>query len=816
MCLLMISISSLSSQQFFVKNVGQWESDVMYVGSGEGYKIVVARSGIYINHQQVSKVEEKQDEFGNKRNEVLFSSDNIRLNFVNSKIEDNINENIISGKLSDVTAEFWNVGTNSDWYWDVPCYEEIIISDIYPEISMKFYYEGNNIRYDFELSEKANSNDIKMLVQGSEGVEINNNELIIKTKLGEIRNGNIKSFINSTGEALPTSLNISSDGEVQFDLVNNNKDRITIDPLLYSSYLYNPTAILPDAGCFNIQQRGDEYWLRVWDYGKLSFYNDTIYYPNAYHDIINSIIVYDKDLKKIKKYILTNNIPSNRILFSDEKHLIIPLHIHPEQYTELNIINYEVRGNLCLMKINYSEKKIENGIRIPADEIVNIYFSGDSRILLSYNKWGESNKIAYFTDNAYFSGCDSSFKKHCFYPYFVAVSNDLKEIEYATLIPYSVPSSPFYGVRISDIHTDSKGNIYFVNRLPYDFVNKYDNIVGEWKNIPPVFGIDGTFLDRPHYVSIHKFDKNYNMVKSAAVGFASMRHIMIDSNDELIIIGDVYYHTLDEVRIHEDCLQSDFETWKKGVGLGRLEARVGIIRLNSELKYLRSCIIPGNYFSNLFDQTTAYDYANLGSDVALDEDNSIYFTMLLREEYSNDFLKVGGEVFKKSTKIGPVNDASFVKINSDLTKVLYSTVYGGSGNDIPGFIFVNDTIVTIIGTTSSKDLIVTPDADVSYPHNLTEQLFVVKLSTNTPSSVALDAPVQPYIYPNPTSTYIELPEPLVLRYSEYILSDLLGRTLAMNRLQSYRIDISSLPVGTYRLTLKNSQDIETYLFMKME
>jgi len=62
---------SASSQQLFIKNVGQWESDIMYAGSGEGYNIVIARSGIYINHQQVNKVEEKQDEFGNKRNEVF-------------------------------------------------------------------------------------------------------------------------------------------------------------------------------------------------------------------------------------------------------------------------------------------------------------------------------------------------------------------------------------------------------------------------------------------------------------------------------------------------------------------------------------------------------------------------------------------------------------------------------------------------------------------------------------------------------------------------------------------------------------------------
>ncbi|MBE2189751.1 MAG: hypothetical protein IAE98_09805, partial [Candidatus Kapabacteria bacterium] len=197
--LMMILIpTSLSSQQLFIKNVGQWDSDIMYAGSGEGYQMVIAQSGIYINHQQVNKVEEKQDEFGNKRNEALLSSDNLRLHFAGSEIEEQIIDNKVSGRISPITFDFWNYGPNSDWYWDVPCYEEILISDIYPDISMKLYYEGDNIRYDFELGAQANYNQIKMLVQGAESSEIIDNELIIETKLGEIRNGKIRTLINSS------------------------------------------------------------------------------------------------------------------------------------------------------------------------------------------------------------------------------------------------------------------------------------------------------------------------------------------------------------------------------------------------------------------------------------------------------------------------------------------------------------------------------------------------------------------------------------------------------------------------------------------
>ncbi|MBE2189819.1 MAG: T9SS type A sorting domain-containing protein, partial [Candidatus Kapabacteria bacterium] len=156
------------------------------------------------------------------------------------------------------------------------------------------------------------------------------------------------------------------------------------------------------------------------------------------------------------------------------------------------------------------------------------------------------------------------------------------------------------------------------------------------------------------------------------------------------------------------------------------------------------------------------------------------------------------------------------KVKSDLTKILYSTVYGGAGDDAPGFMFVQDTLVTIIGTTGSTDLVVTPDADVNYPHNPTERLFVVTLNTNSPVSVMDSTKDKPYIYPNPAYSYIELPESLTNRYALYSIHDLPGRTLVTKRLQDYRIDISFLPRGTYNLILTNDTDIVSYLFVKTE
>lgn len=93
----------------------------------------------------------------------------------------------------------------------------------------------------------------------------------------------------------------------------------------------------------------------------------------------------------------------------------------------------------------------------------------------------------------------------------------------------------------------------------------------------------------------------------------------------------------------------------------------------------------------------------MGSDALHDTDGNIYFTMFLNNYFFDGFIKVPCESFKNgNTKYGNDRDACFLKINKDITKIIYSTVYGGSDDDAPGFMFVQDTIVPIIGTTRLK------------------------------------------------------------------------------------------------------------------
>ncbi|MCO5250605.1 MAG: T9SS type A sorting domain-containing protein [Candidatus Kapabacteria bacterium] len=802
--MLILIPASLSAQQLFIKNVGQWDCDIMYSGSGEGYKIVIARSGIYINHQQVNKAEENQDEFGNKINEVLFSSDNIRLNFVSSNIEDNIMENIISGKLSSITAEFWNYGPNSDWYWDVPCYEEIVISDIYPDISMKFYYESNNIRYDFELGASANSNEIKMLVQGAQSSEIIDNELIIKTKLGEIRNGKIKTFINSNGEEIPTSIKMNKTGEIQFDLAQYNKeDKITIDPLVYASYVYNPIKLDANYSNYDFVNHEGEYWLVPNDYlyqkQNLYDYTDTLYHNMINYEINNygNILVYNQDLNKIKRLIFTGNNYLSSLVFKDD-YLFYFTGLSREAQS-FHSVNKVFDTELCILKINYKNRTIDNGIalnRFPIKMVID----SKNRIVLTY---GYQNGDDVLTENAFYSGCDSAYSKDCKYPHFAVINEKMDSILYSTLIPYSNKLIA-YDVIDPGLLIDSKDNIYIIGRVNDHFIDNYDNIIGEIYS--KKVGINSSNI----ITSVHKFDKDFNFIKSTAIIFSLTAHCLINSNDDLILIGNVHSGYRDYFKIHEDCINQENETWDF--------SRAGFMMIDKDLNYLRSGIMPGDAINDFFNIIGPhYLPPNGGSAATLDKQDNIYLVSEVPYLYSSKYPLVNEKSYKAvQTGENYFPDIGITKISSDLTKILYSTVYGGSYLDASGHIDVQDSVVTIVGVTNSFDLFMTNDANIFYRTSEEyENMFVLKI-VNTLTTVEDSPKDKPYIYPNPAYSYIELPESLTKRYSQYSIHDLPGRTLVTKRLQDYRIDISTLPRGTYNLVLTNTTNMVSYLFVKTE
>ncbi len=80
-------------------------------------------------------------------------------------------------------------------------YGDITLEEIYSGIDVKYYYDGNAIRYDYKIKPGADLSQLKLKFDGEESLSINESgELVIKTILGEVIHGKLYSYQMFNGE----------------------------------------------------------------------------------------------------------------------------------------------------------------------------------------------------------------------------------------------------------------------------------------------------------------------------------------------------------------------------------------------------------------------------------------------------------------------------------------------------------------------------------------------------------------------------------------------------------------------------------------
>ena len=104
--------------------MGQWDSNILYSANGEGYKLIIAKNGIYLNHQLVKNIpainKADIDKIHSNDSYILSSAD-IKMSFLNSNIIYSINNKDITPKDSlDFTVNYINYGDEGKWVYDVP------------------------------------------------------------------------------------------------------------------------------------------------------------------------------------------------------------------------------------------------------------------------------------------------------------------------------------------------------------------------------------------------------------------------------------------------------------------------------------------------------------------------------------------------------------------------------------------------------------------------------------------------------------------------------------------------------------------------
>ena len=168
----------------FIENKKQWEAQVLY-------KLQLGSSSIYLEQNTVTfdlvnaadlEAIEHPGESGTDKSNYPIRHHAYKMHFVGS----NPNAKITRAKQSAEYYNFLNGNNPAAWSSYVYGFGEVQYRQIYSGIDLKFYSSGENMKYDFIVKPGADINQIKIQYEGTDGLEIQNSNLIIHNTVNTI------------------------------------------------------------------------------------------------------------------------------------------------------------------------------------------------------------------------------------------------------------------------------------------------------------------------------------------------------------------------------------------------------------------------------------------------------------------------------------------------------------------------------------------------------------------------------------------------------------------------------------------------------
>lgn len=210
---------------YFIKNFGQWNSDVLYVATKPNYNFIVTQDALMCDYFQISQ----------NGNNIRKEGHLIRINFENSDKFSN---------SSDLKRSSWRlnyfIGDDpTRWKTDVYGVEEITFHEIYSKIDLALKFQDDVPRYDFIVKPGGDVNQIKISFDGADVVGTDGKNIRLLTRFGELINGNLLAYQMENGVLTEVECKFVQISSNQFFLEVGEYDKskeLIIDPIVMQSY----------------------------------------------------------------------------------------------------------------------------------------------------------------------------------------------------------------------------------------------------------------------------------------------------------------------------------------------------------------------------------------------------------------------------------------------------------------------------------------------------------------------------------------------------------------------------------------------------
>ena len=241
-----IDLSNQSSNQhFFIENKGQWPSEVLFLARLRGLNAWITKTGVTYDHFKFTRIEASQN-FAHltphekeeaERNNYLIQGHVVNFAFIHAN-----GNPFAQGDMPSSVKRNYFLGNDPDkWATGVSLYGQVEIDQHVEGISVVYYFEQENLRYDYHVSPGADVSKLRFWLEGTTECQVNElGELEIGTKLGIINHGKIYAYQNIEGEEQQVicSFDQLADGSMGMTVGDYDPTLpLIIDPMVFSTYL---------------------------------------------------------------------------------------------------------------------------------------------------------------------------------------------------------------------------------------------------------------------------------------------------------------------------------------------------------------------------------------------------------------------------------------------------------------------------------------------------------------------------------------------------------------------------------------------------
>ena len=257
--LVMLTLRIEAQSNFeFIENKGQWDDQIKYKGELSTGAFFLQKRGFTVLLHHPSDLErmlgsDHMHAAGDSKNKgardeskvntggaQILRSHSYRVDFVGA----NENVQITPDKEMSFYTNYFLGNDPSKWVSHARVFQALVYKNIYPNIDVRYYSENGRLKYDLIVHPGGDLNRIALQYTGADKLSIRNNDLVVKTSVGEVKELYPYSFQfdNVKGRRDVECKYVLTGNTVRFSVKDYSKDAtLVIDPILiFSSFTGSP------------------------------------------------------------------------------------------------------------------------------------------------------------------------------------------------------------------------------------------------------------------------------------------------------------------------------------------------------------------------------------------------------------------------------------------------------------------------------------------------------------------------------------------------------------------------------------------------